>query len=101
MQKPKHHIFICASFRVTGSPQGVCYKKGSINLLQYLETSLDERGLTDSVISSTGCLKMCEKGPVLVIYPENIWYGNVGSEAAIDEILEALEKGEVAEKYLI
>ena len=42
MEKPEKHIFVCASYRVTGAPQGVCHKKGSINLLQYLETEIDK-----------------------------------------------------------
>jgi (2Fe-2S) ferredoxin len=101
MNKPKHHIFLCASYRVSGTPQGTCSKKGAIQFLPYLESALDERGLGDVVVSSTGCLKMCEKGPVMVIYPENIWYANVESEDAIDEILDSLEKGEPCAKYLI
>ena len=41
------------------------------------------------------------RGPVMVIYPENQWYGNVTSEDAIDEILDALEEGETAIEYLL
>jgi (2Fe-2S) ferredoxin len=101
MQKPKHHIFVCASFRASGEPQGVCHKKESIGLLQYMEGELSDRGMTDVVVSSTGCLKVCERGPAMVVYPENWWYGKVESEAAVDEILDALEEGKTSEKYLL
>jgi (2Fe-2S) ferredoxin len=101
MQKPKHHIFICGSFRASGSPQGVCHKKGSIDLLQYLLGELADRGITDVTVSSTGCLKLCEAGPAMVIYPENWWYGRIESESAIDEIIDALEAGKPAGEYLI
>ncbi len=101
MQKPKHHILVCASFRVSGEPQGVCHKKGSTSFLGYLESELADRDMGNICVSSTGCLKVCDKGPVLVVYPENYWYGNVQSTAAIDEILDALEAGKPCEKYLI
>ena len=101
MDIPKHHIFVCASFRVSGDPQGKCHKKGAVSYLQYIEEEILDRGMTDVILSSTGCLKQCEKGPLMVIYPENQWYGGVDSEEAIDEILDALEEGEVAENYIL
>jgi (2Fe-2S) ferredoxin len=101
MEKPKHHIFVCASFRASGEPQGVCHKKGSGSFLGYLENELLDRGLTDVVVSSSGCLKGCDHGPVMVIYPENLWYGGVESEEVIDEILDALETGQPVSRYLL
>lgn len=100
MEKPTHHILVCASFRVTGEPKGLCHKKGSTGFLQYIEEEVLDRGL-DVLISTTGCLKQCEKGPVMVIYPEGHWYGGIDSEEKIDEILDALEDGEVAETYAL
>lgn len=100
MEKPTHHILVCASFRVTGEPKGLCHKKGSTGFLQYIEEEVLDRGL-DVLISTTGCLKQCEKGPVMVIYPEGYWYGEIDSEEKIDEILDALEDGEVAETYAL
>lgn len=101
MQKPKYHIFVCASFRAAGPPQGVCHKKESLNLLQYLEREVSDRGFSDLVVSSTGCLKVCDHGPAMVIYPENWWYGKIENEEAVDVILDALEDGQPAQKYLI
>ena len=101
MNKPKHHIFVCASFRAGGEPKGICHKKGSTDYLGYIENEILDRGLTDVIVSSTGCLKGCDHGPVMVVYPDNVWYGNVDGEDAIDEILDALEDGEVAQSYLI
>lgn len=100
MDKPKHHIFVCASFRVDGEAKGMCHKKGSTGLLPYIENEIPDRGL-DAQVTSTGCMKACDYGPVMIIYPEGYWYGNIENEAAVDEILDALEDGEVAESYLI
>jgi len=101
MQKPKHHIFVCGSYRAGGDSQGVCSKKDSLQLLQYMERELSDRGLADVMVSSTGCLKVCDRGPAMVIYPENWWYGRVESEEDIDNIIDALEEGKPADGYLI
>jgi (2Fe-2S) ferredoxin len=99
MEKPDYHIFVCNSFRMSGEPQGICNKKAGPALLQYIEEEVLDRGL-DAMISATGCLKVCDRGPAIVIYPQNYWYGNV-NEDAIDAILDALEDGEACEEYLI
>jgi (2Fe-2S) ferredoxin len=91
MQKPEHHFLVCASFRVGGEPLGICANKGSADLLWYLENEIIDRGL-DAVVSSTGCLKVCEKGPVLVHYPAGNWYGGM-TKANIDLLLDAVEEG--------
>lgn len=101
MKTPEHHIFVCGSFRANGTPQGVCNKKNSMGLLQYLEQELSDRGMAGVVVSSTGCLKGCDAGPVMVVYPENLWYGHVEDEGAIDEIIDALESGTPAAGRLI
>jgi (2Fe-2S) ferredoxin len=100
MEKPKHHICVCASFRAGGDPKGVCHKKGSVGLLPYIENEILDRGL-DAQVTSTGCMKACDFGPVMVVYPEGLWYGNVDSEEVIDEILDALEAGAPAVQYRI
>jgi (2Fe-2S) ferredoxin len=95
MNRPEHHILVCASFRVAGESKGVCHRKDSTSLLQYLETELSDRDMQDVMVSSTGCLKLCEHGPVMIVYPENHWYGEVNEEK-IDEVLDALQAGEPA-----
>jgi (2Fe-2S) ferredoxin len=90
---------VCNSFRLTGEPQGVCNKKGAPGLLQYLEEEISDRGL-DAMVSSTGCLKVCDRGPAMVIYPQGWWYGQLDEEG-IDEILDALEDGAAVESKLL
>jgi (2Fe-2S) ferredoxin len=45
-----------------------------------------ELGLKTARINTAGCLDRCELGPVMVIYPEGVWY-SPKSAADIDEIL--------------
>ncbi len=101
MEKPKNHLLLCGSFRMSGAPQGVCAKKGSHELAQYIENELIDRGLSEVMVSITGCLKVCDRGPALVQYPENIWYGGVETEEDVDEILDALEDEGICEKYVM
>ena len=49
-------------------------------------------------VSSTACLKACDRGPVMVVHPDNVWYGKVDEEA-IDEILDAMQDGATCPKY--
>jgi (2Fe-2S) ferredoxin len=95
MKKPEHHLFVCAGFRAGGGAQGACAKKGSMPLMGHLESELSDRGIDTIAVSMTGCLKMCDKGPVMVVYPQGDWYGEV-DEQKIDSLLDALEAGGIS-----
>ncbi len=97
MNAPTYHILLCSSYRTAGEQQGTCFKKGE-GLLQYIEEETINRGM-DALVSSTGCVKMCEKGPVMIIYPLGWWYGEI-TEEKVDEILDGLEDGEPIEGLL-
>ena len=52
-------------------------------------------------VNMAGCLDRCEEGPVMVVYPEEIWYTYVDRED-IDEIVsEHLQNGRVVERLKI
>ena len=53
------------------------------------------------MVSTTGCLKLCDQGPVVIVYPEGHWYVGVEGEEAIDAILDGLENGGPAKDYLV
>lgn len=101
MTKPEKHILVCASFRFGGNPQGVCHKKGAGDLLAYLEGELADRGMDGVSVTACGCLKACDRGPVLVVHPDNTWYGNVAGEDEIDAILDAIEAGAEAGELVL
>ncbi|WP_461208577.1 (2Fe-2S) ferredoxin domain-containing protein [Desulfocurvus sp. DL9XJH121] len=100
MAIPERMILVCQSFRLGGEPKGLCNKQGSGDYLQYIEEEILDRGL-DCQVVTTGCLKQCEVGPVMVIQPDNWWFKGVDGEEAIDAILDALEDGEPCADYLI
>ena len=101
MTKPEKQILVCGSFRASGEPQGVCEKKGAIGLIPYMQEELSDRGMDGVSIAMTSCLNMCDRGPVLAVFPDNIWYGGIDNEDAVDAVLDAIEEGTVAEDYVL
>ena len=62
---------------------------------------LDLDGHGNIRINQSGCLDRCEKGPVLVVYPEGTWYTYVDMQD-IDEIIDShLVGGKVVERLKI
>jgi (2Fe-2S) ferredoxin len=52
-------------------------------------------------INTAGCLNRCEEGPVMVVYPEAVWYSFIDKDD-IDEILEEhVIKGKIVDRLNI
>ena len=102
MPKPTYHLLVCNNKRPPGHPRGCCQDRGSQQLWQALAEELDERGLYDKVrITGTTCVGPCGRGPVVIVYPEGVWYGNVTKDD-VKEIFDThIEKGEVIKRLLI
>ncbi|MDR0571028.1 MAG: (2Fe-2S) ferredoxin domain-containing protein [Clostridiales Family XIII bacterium] len=102
MVSPKYHIFICNSCKIKGEPKGFCNQKGSPTLLQKLIEEIDDRELSsDCLVTATSCFQICDKGPIAVVYPEGVWYGNL-DEKAVEEICERhLEGGTPVEELML
>lgn len=102
MVAPKYHIFVCTSCRINGVQKGYCFQKDSVSLVQKFMEEIDERELSsECMITNTGCFGICEKGPVAVVYPEGIWYGNLDEEAVERICEEHLEGGQPVKDYMI
>ena len=99
MALPEKQILLCQSFRVNGEQKGICHKQTE-GFAQYIEEEILDRGL-DMQIITTGCLKQCESGPIMVIQPDNLWFKNMSSEDAIDAVLDGIEDGTPPAEYLI
>lgn len=99
MALPEKTILLCQSFRLNGDKKGICHKQTN-GFAQYIEEEILDRGL-DMQIITTGCLKQCEAGPIMVIQPDNLWFKSIDSEEAIDAVLDGFEDGEPPAEYLI
>lgn len=96
------HIFVCQNERPDGHPKGCCAQNGEADkLTKYMKVRAKELGIENIRVNKAGCLDRCELGPVLVIYPQNIWY-HYRTQADIDEIVEShLLNGQFVERLLL
>jgi len=103
MPKPKYHAFICTNQRPDGHPKGCCYERKSMDVWQKFAEILNQKQVYDKVQISgvRSCLGPCQFGPVVIVYPEAIWYGSVQPED-VEEIFEShFENGKPLERLLI
>lgn len=98
----KYHVFFCTNLREDGGK--CCGAAGAQAMRDYLKKrvkQLDLNGPGKCRINTAGCMDRCEDGPLLVIYPEAVWYTYV-DEHDIDEILsEHLQHGRIVERLKI
>ncbi len=83
----KHHVFFCCNQRPEG--EQCCNNLGASALRDYAKKRVKALGLSGegkTRVNMAGCLDRCGEGPVMVIYPEAVWYTYVDQED-IDEII--------------
>jgi (2Fe-2S) ferredoxin len=100
----RHHVFFCLNQRAPGATRPSCANCGSEKMQEHAKKRIKKLGLSGPNqirINKAGCLDRCEEGPVLVVYPEGVWYTYV-DETDIDEIVDShLVGGKVVERLLI
>lgn len=98
----QRHVFFCCNQRSNG--EACCNDHGSQTMRDYAKGRVKQLGLAGMGkvrINQAGCLDRCEEGPVIVVYPEEVWYTYVDEED-IDEIIEEhLVHGRVVERLRI
>ena len=96
------HVFFCCNQREAG--EACCNNHGSSEMRAYAKDrvkALKLQGRGKVRINQAGCLDRCDDGPVLVVYPEAVWYTYV-DRSDIDEIIsEHLQHGRVVERLKI
>lgn len=97
-----HHVFFCCNQRDNG--RACCNNHGSQEMRDYAKARVKSLGLAGkgmARINQAGCLDRCEEGPVIVVYPEGVWYTYVDRDD-VDEIIdEHLINGRVVERLRI
>lgn len=102
MKRYEKHLFICENGREPGHPRGCCASKNGAAVKEKFKTRLKELNLSPIIrANSAGCLDACEFGPVVVIYPEQVWYGGVKEEDVEEIIQEHIIKNKVVERLTI
>jgi (2Fe-2S) ferredoxin len=75
LKKVRTHVLAC--------DHKDCARGGGKEALRELKGALKEAGLRDEVlITKVDCFDLCEHAPVLVVYPEGVWYGEVDERGA-------------------
>lgn len=96
------HIFFCTNQRKNG--EACCNDHGAEGVRAYAKSRVKELGEQIRArvrINTAGCLDRCELGPVLVIYPEGVWYRYVDHDD-IDEIInQHLIHGQIVDRLRI
>ena len=78
-----------------------CHAYGSEKVVNAFENELKKQKLEDKVeIKRTGCHGFCEKGPIVVIYPEEICYLQVKIEDVSDIVSQTIKAGKIIDRLL-
>ncbi|AZO93393.1 NADH-quinone oxidoreductase subunit NuoF [Halocella sp. SP3-1] len=89
----RSHVLICTG---TG-----CVSSGSKKIKTVLEDELAEHDLSKEIkIVETGCHGFCEKGPIMIVYPEGVFYCQLKEEDVAEIVEEHFLKGRIVDRLL-
>ena len=94
LRKINAHVLVCQ--------HKTCLKQGGKASIKALKRTLKERELRSEVmVTKVKCLDQCGRGPVMVVYPDGVWYGGVDEEAARRIVTEHLAEGRAVEDRVL
>ncbi|HEV2527775.1 MAG TPA: (2Fe-2S) ferredoxin domain-containing protein [Thermomicrobiales bacterium] len=89
----RRHVLVCTSQH--------CQQKGAMDVVGLLRLQVVRQKLDSEIlVNNCGTIDLCDVGPNMVIYPDNIVYGGV-TKADLPEIIEYLKGGPVVERLLV
>jgi (2Fe-2S) ferredoxin len=96
LDRIQRHLFLCAD----RTEALCCQKEVGLEAWKYLKRRIKELKLEAHVFrTKANCLRVCAHGPILVIYPEGVWYHSA-TATILDRILhEHVIEGKIVEEY--
>ncbi len=77
-----------------------CRACGGEQVVAAIQEEVDGRGLAGEIeVKLTGCHGLCERGPIVVVQPEGVFYPGLGPED-VSEVVEAVALGRVADQFV-
>lgn len=98
----QRHLFFCTNRREDG--RVCCHDAGAEPARAWAKNRVKALGLAGVGkvrVNMAGCLDRCEEGPVLVVYPEGVWYTYVDQEDLEEIIQEHLVNGRIVDRLLL
>lgn len=94
MGQYRHHVFVCTSGKT-------CPLAGSVEVHSTLKKAVAAAGIRDTVrVNHAGCMSQCGHGPMVVVYPDDVWYAAVDEAGAKRIVAEHLVGGRIVTDYL-
>jgi (2Fe-2S) ferredoxin len=76
MGQYEHHVFVCVDGKT-------CAKEGADDVYRALKSGVKHAGLKKLVrVNRAGCMNQCAHGPMVVVYPQDVWYCGVDEKGA-------------------
>jgi (2Fe-2S) ferredoxin/SAM-dependent methyltransferase len=99
MEPFRFHLFVCTQQKPEGIPS--CPVNGSIALLNELDREIQACGFGgDLQLTTCGCMGLCDEGPVMVVYPEGVWYRRVQTSDIPEIVNQHLHYGKPVDRLV-
>jgi (2Fe-2S) ferredoxin len=96
LSEVRRHIFLCAGPKCCDEQQGEAlwlFLKDRLNELEFDQVR--------AFRTKVKCLRICQRGPVALVYPEGTWYADL-TERALEQIIQRhLISGEIVEEFAV
>jgi sirohydrochlorin ferrochelatase/(2Fe-2S) ferredoxin len=89
---PEHHVAICTN--------QTCAADGAPAVLERLRQAVRDSADCDARVTRSSCLGRCGEGPMVAVYPDGVWYGDVGPEDAGRIVSDHLDRDRIVSELL-